>query len=89
MARSRPLISLPLVPVEPEVPLYTGHLTGELEEHIRLVSRNRLAEQITGGLSKPGKMPCPAWGLPAKRCRVGSRLASIAGTVCHDWMWQS
>src|SRR5690348_16275129 len=82
MARSHQRIGLPVVSAR-EVPLYTGHLTGQLEEHLRTVSRNRLAETITGGLSYPGKMPCPAWGLPASECRTGSRLAQIEGTICH------
>lgn len=37
---------------------------------------------ITGGLSKPGKMPGPAFGLPARACKTGARLASIEGSVC-------
>src|SRR5438445_8895372 len=37
---------------------------------------------ITGGLSKPGKMPGPAFGLPAHACRTGARLASTEGSVC-------
>ena len=82
MPPSRQPISLPVLS-DPEVPLYTGHLTGQLDRHLREVARNRLAETITGGLSKPGKMPCPAWGLPASRCRVGSSLEGTEGTVCH------
>jgi hypothetical protein len=55
-----------------------------MDADLRLVGRNRLAEQITGGLSWPSKMPSPAWGIPATRCRVGSVLAQREGTVCHD-----
>ena len=40
-------------------------------------------EQITGTLSKPSKMPGWAYGIPAKECKVGSKLAKIPGTVCH------
>jgi hypothetical protein len=83
MTRPPDSIVLPLVTDPPEVPLYAGHLTGRLEEHLRLVSRNRLAETVTGGLSRPGKMPCPSIGLPAKHCRVGSELAKVEGSVCH------
>ena len=61
-----------------EVPLYTG----DVEADLRIVSRNQLASRITGGLSYPTKMPCPAWGISATRCRVGSLLAKQAGTVC-------
>jgi hypothetical protein len=68
-------ISLPLVD---GIPLYRG----DLEEDLRIVGRHHLAEQITGGLSEPSKMPCPAWGIPASRCPNGSRLAEQAGTTC-------
>lgn len=64
----------------PEVPLYAGCLDDDLVT----VSRNKLAEKITGGVSITSKMPCPSWGLSAFRCRVGSLLAQKQGTVCHD-----
>src|ERR1043165_8714434 len=38
------------LPIAGEVPLYQG----EMETDLLFVSRNRLAEQITGGLSYPG-----------------------------------
>lgn len=41
------------------------------------------AIKITGGLSKPSKMPGFAYNLPATRCKVGSKLAKIPGSVCH------
>jgi hypothetical protein len=50
---------------------------------LRLVSRNRLAEKITGGLSITQKMPCPSWGIPATRCKLGELLAHKEGSVCH------
>jgi hypothetical protein len=40
-------------------------------------------DNITGTLSKPSKMPGWAYGLPAKECKTGSKLAKIPGTVCH------
>jgi len=48
-------------------------------------SRMKVTEldQITGTLSKPSKMPGWAYGIPAKECKVGSKLAKIPGTVCH------
>ena len=39
-------------------------------------------DQLTGTLSKPSKMPGWAYGIPAKECKVGSKLAKIPGTVC-------
>jgi len=72
-------IGLPVV-AQPEILLYQG----DLEADLRAVARSRLAEVITGGLSIPSKMPCPAWGISAFRCRVGQILARREGTVCHD-----
>jgi hypothetical protein len=63
----------------PEVPLYAG----DLEADLKLVSRNRLAETVTGGLSLTTKMPCPSWGISATRCRVGSLLATVKGSTCE------
>ena len=40
------------------------------------------ARQITGGLSKPSKMPGPAHNLPAAACKTGAKLAQIPGSVC-------
>ena len=36
----------------------------------------------TGGLSKPSKMPCKGYSLPATECLLGSRLRSVSGSVC-------
>ena len=41
------------------------------------------AIKITGGLSRPSKMPGFAYNLPATRCKVGSKLAKVKGSVCH------
>ena len=41
------------------------------------------ANQIVGGLSAPGKLPCPSINLPATACVTGSKLARVAGTTCH------
>ena len=41
------------------------------------------ADIIVGGLSKPGKMPCPSINLPAVACVTGSILAKVPGTTCH------
>lgn len=42
------------------------------------------ASRIVGGLSAPGKMPCPSWSIPASTCRVGSRLAAVPGSTCSS-----
>ena len=41
------------------------------------------ANQITGGLSKPSKMPGYSYNIPAARCKVGAKLAKVPGSVCH------
>ena len=40
------------------------------------------AKQITGGLSKPNKMPGPAYNLPAKACLTGAKLVQVPGSTC-------
>ena len=40
------------------------------------------AKEITGGLSKPSKMPGPAYNLPATECITGAKLVQIPGSVC-------
>ena len=40
------------------------------------------AKEITGGLSKPSKMPGPCFNLPASRCITGAKLVKIPGSVC-------
>ena len=40
-------------------------------------------EKKIGTLSNPSKMPSYAWGISAKKCITGSRLAKIDGTICN------
>jgi hypothetical protein len=42
-----------------------------------------LAKEITGGLSKPSKMPGYAYSIPAQECKKGSELRKIKGSVCE------
>lgn len=44
----------------------------------------RSADDVHGGLSSPGKMPCHSYGLPAEECGVGSKLRAKEGTVCSS-----
>jgi len=41
------------------------------------------AEEITGGLSAPGKMPEGSYNLPAGACQTGAKLREIEGTPCY------
>ncbi len=36
------------------------------------------ALKIAGSLSTPSKMPCPAYGLPAAKCKAGAKLTGVA-----------
>jgi hypothetical protein len=44
----------------------------------------KLALSIAGSLGKPSKMPGFTYGISAKLCNVGAKLAKIKGSVCHD-----
>jgi Gene product 88 len=41
------------------------------------------AIKITGGLSEPSKMPCYSYNLPARECKIGSKLREVPNSVCH------
>jgi len=40
------------------------------------------AKEITGGLSKPNKMPGPSINLPAVACITGAKLVNVKGSTC-------
>ena len=40
------------------------------------------AKAITGGLSKPNKMPGPSINLPASQCITGRKLVKVKGSTC-------
>lgn len=42
------------------------------------------AIETINGFSKPSKMPCHSWSIPAKDCKTGSKLAKVEGSVCAD-----
>ena len=44
----------------------------------------KTAENLIGGLSTPSKMPCLSFNLPAKDCKVGSKLRAVKGSVCFS-----
>lgn len=43
----------------------------------------KTAKSIAGTLGKPSKMPGLSYGISAKQCITGAKLALIEGTVCH------
>ncbi len=42
----------------------------------------KLAKSIAGSLGNPSKMPGLSYGISAKLCNVGSKLAKVPGSVC-------
>lgn len=69
--------TLPIVDQD-EINLYTG----DLESDVQSIGTLKRALEIIGGLSKPDKMPCYAYNIPASRCKLGGRLKTIKGSVC-------
>lgn len=51
--------------------------------HNQRIITIKQANEITGGLSKPGKMPGSGYGIPAKACNVGASLVKVKGSVCE------
>jgi hypothetical protein len=47
-----------------------------------IIMKIKDAVKITHTLSKPGKMPGPAYSISAKNCITGAKLAKIPGSVC-------
>ena len=43
---------------------------------------NQRAAEICGTLSKPSKMPCHGFSLPAQRCKTGGKLQSDPNSTC-------
>lgn len=41
------------------------------------------AKEIAGNLGSPSKMPGYSYGLDARRCRKGSEMKAVLGSVCH------
>jgi len=49
---------------------------------MKVKEANEIVGAGSSALSKPAKMPGKSFGIPAKRCNVGSKLTKVAGTVC-------
>ena len=47
-------------------------------------STKKSAEALVGTLSRPSKMPCHGYSLPAWACQVGSKLSSKPNTPCSN-----
>ena len=53
---------------------------GELRKKEKMLKKEATA--ITGGLSKPNKMPGPSINLPAVACITGAKLVKVKGSTC-------
>lgn len=40
------------------------------------------AENICGTLSKPSKMPCHGYSIPAKYCKIGQKMRNVKNSIC-------
>ncbi len=40
------------------------------------------ASETVGDLSKPSKMPCHSFSLPAQKCKMGAKLRKVENSVC-------
>lgn len=49
-----------------------------------MITTIKEAIEIVGGLSIPSKLPCYSYSIPAKRCKVGSKLRKIKGSICSN-----
>jgi len=50
---------------------------------MQIIRTLKLAKAIAGSLGNPSKMPGLSYGISAKRCKVGAKLAIVSGSVCH------
>ncbi len=64
-------------------PVIRAYDDSHLDEHLAEIKTIRRANEITGGLSKPSKMPEYGYSIPATRCKVGGRLQAVRGSVCQ------
>ena len=55
-----------------------------MSKQLKTTITKRFANQVTGGLGKPSKMPGTAYGIPAAECITGSKLRKVAGSTCSD-----
>ncbi len=43
-----------------------------------------IAKAVVGGFSKPSKMPCFSFSIPATTCKAGTKLREVKGSVCSQ-----
>jgi len=47
-----------------------------------MFANRKEAETVVGGLSKPSKMPCAGYSLPASACKMGAMMSKNPNTIC-------
>lgn len=62
-------------------PIHDGYAATYADKGLAGASWDTL-DAITGGLSKPSKMPGHSFSISAKRCKVGAKLRKVAGSTC-------
>ena len=48
----------------------------------RIMRTIKEAESIVGTLSKPDKMPCYSYSIPAWFCKIGMKMRKVIGSIC-------
>jgi hypothetical protein len=73
----RPVVCLPLAHGD-EIALYRG----DIDEAVKIIANDGLAENIMGGLSHPSRMPGSTWDMSATRCTTGAILPGKEVSIC-------
>lgn len=60
------------------------HIIQACQQACNQTQWDNLIREFVGGLSKPSKMPCFGWSIPAQLCRSGSKLHSIQNSTCKS-----
>ena len=71
-----------LVKIQESISLGQLNLAAQKYKGISEEMSVKEAVGITGGLSKPSKMPTASYGLPISSCKMGSKLRKLEGTIC-------
>ena len=81
LAQLAPIHAPACTPTTDIDPIHDGY-ANTMALNIRFASWKEL-DELTGGLSKPSKMPGFAYSISAKRCNVGAKLRKVAGSTCN------
>jgi hypothetical protein len=68
------------LPQAGQIQIYSGNVEADIDS----IGTVGAAVAVTGTLSKPSKMPCPGYSIPASSCRTGSKLKHVPGSTCFN-----